>query len=100
MFCNAAASSGYGHHLALKRLNLSRPFNLIAQQTLGKKKKNGTLVNVVTLTLWRLTSVVSDVRRAAENTKRWLKAAPRTRKLEDVFVEPRGIYAVLKGETF
>jgi len=58
-------------------------------------EKNMTLVNVVTLTLWHLTSLTFDVRCATDNTKlRLLKAAPRTCQLEEIFVEPCGICAV------
>lgn len=55
------------------------------------------LVNIITLTLWHLTtSVMFDIQCAAENMKGWLKAALRTCQLEDIFIEPCGIYAILQ----
>jgi hypothetical protein len=37
-----------------------------------------------------------DIQCAAENVKDWLKAAPRTCQLEEIFIEPCGIYAILQ----
>jgi hypothetical protein len=54
------------------------------------------LVNIMTLTLWHLTSVTFDIQCAAENAKGWLKAVPRTFKLGHIFVEPCGICAILQ----
>jgi len=55
------------------------------------------VVKIMPLTVWCLTSVMFDMRCAAENAKGWLlKTAPRTFKLEDIFVEPCGMYAILQ----